>query len=425
MTLPAICAGTARDDERPPTRKPSSASARVGDDVRRALVARVGVNDAEAGGGAGDPGGVVAAELAEVVADGLEHPVALPVEVGDHHRRGGLVEIFLTRGADADADRADPLVETGRTLELGEHGRQPIADRIGDVDEAEPVCGERRPELRDAGLDGGFAARTPGVRVVESRHLRCPTPGVSHPRGVPPISANLCVMSAIRIVGLLAMRGGLADGRGLGCGVVVSARGLAGAGTGDRCLEGSAQGQVGRRPAAHAVAASGLRTLAARDRGPGQEGEPGRSVRRGLVEAAEEVGGLAARVVRRAVSRTGDRDVGRWRVPGQGVRRDDGEGAGQDRSAVAPALQRAPSVAGVRLLQAHGDRRTGYGRSVRAVSGRRGRLCARRPGLLDRCGPAPCGVRGRLCHRAREHRVAVASSARAARRSTCLRRSRR
>ena len=80
--------------------------------------------------------------------------------------------------------------------------------------------------------------------------------------------------------------------------------------------------------------------------------------------------------------------VGRWRVPGQGLRRDDGEGAGPDRGAVAPALQRAPSVAGVRLLQAHGERGTGHGRGVLAVPGRRGRLCARRPGVLDCCGPS-------------------------------------
>ena len=55
----------------------------------RALVARVGVNDGEAGGRARDPGAVVAAELAEVVADGVEDPVARLVEVGDHHRGGG------------------------------------------------------------------------------------------------------------------------------------------------------------------------------------------------------------------------------------------------------------------------------------------------------------------------------------------------
>ena len=255
---------------------------------------------------------------------------------------------------------------------------------------------------RVAGADYETVAVDAAVAVTITEN---DTPGVG-------ISANLFLTPAIRIVGRCAMRGGSADGRGVGSGVVVSARGLAGTGTGDRGLEGSAQGQVGRRPAAHAVAASGLRTLAARDRGPCQEGEPGRSVRRGLVEAAEEVGGLASRVVRRAVSRTGDGDVGRWRVPGQGVRRDDGEGAGPDRGAVAPALQRAPSVAGVRLLQAHGERGTGHGRGVCAVPGRRGRLCARRPGLLDCCGPPPRGVRGGSCHRAREHRGAVASRAR-------------
>ena len=153
-----------------------------------------------------------------------------------------------------------------------------------------------------------------------------------------------------------------------------------------------------------------LRALAARDRGPGQEGEPGGSVRRGLVEASEEVGGLAARLVHRAVSRARDRDVGRWRFSGQSVRRNYGEGARPDRVAVAPALQRAPSVAGVRLLQAHGDRGSGRGRDVCAFSHRRGRLCARRPGLLDRRGPRPCGVFGRSRHRAGEHRVAAVSN---------------
>ena len=42
-------------------------------------------------------------------------------------------------------------------------------------------------------------------------------------------------------------------------------------------------------------------------------------------------------------------------VPGSGRGCDDGEGTGTERVAVAPALQRGPAVADVRLLQADGD----------------------------------------------------------------------
>ena len=139
---------------------------------------------------------------------------------------------------------------------------------------------------------------------------------------------------------------------------------------------GALKGLRDRCPAAHTAAASGLRTLAARDRGPSQEGEPGGSVGRCAVEAAEEVGR------HRAVPRTGDRNVGRWRLSGQGVRRDDGEGAGPDRVVVAPAL---PAL--WRATSSSSQRPRGRARARRSGIFRRGRLCAGRPGLLDRCGP--------------------------------------
>ena len=62
------------------------------------------------------------------------------------------------------------------------------------------------------------------------------------------------------------MRGGLADGRGVGSGVVVSAQ--AGAWPGDRGLE------VPDKSVDALLRTLLLRTLAARDRGPCQEGEP-------------------------------------------------------------------------------------------------------------------------------------------------------
>ena len=142
----------------------------VGDDVARALVARVGVNDGEAGGRARDPGAVVAAELAEVVADGVEDPVARLVEVGDHHRGGGLVEVFPPGGADSDADRAHPLVDAGRAFEPVQRGRQMIADRIGDVEHPKSMLRQCRSEPLDTGLDGRFAARPTGMGVMKSRH---------------------------------------------------------------------------------------------------------------------------------------------------------------------------------------------------------------------------------------------------------------
>ena len=76
----------------------------------------------------------------------------------------------------------------------------------------------------------------------------------------------------------------------------------------------------------------------------------------------------------------------RGRVPGPGRGCDDGEGTGTERVAVARALQRGPAVAGVRLLQADGDRRAGHGRIVGAVPDPCRRPCAGRPRLFDRAG---------------------------------------
>ena len=142
----------------------------VGDDVARALVARVGVNDAEVCGCAGNPCTVRAAELPQVVADGLEDPVTLLVEVCDHDRCRGLVEILSPGRADADADRTHPLVDAGRALEPVQRGGEMIANRIGHVEHAEALLRQCRAQPLDAGLDGGFAGRPAGVGEVKSRH---------------------------------------------------------------------------------------------------------------------------------------------------------------------------------------------------------------------------------------------------------------
>ena len=79
----------------------------------------------------------------------------------------------------------------------------------------------------------------------------------------------------------------------------------------------------------------------------------------------------------------------RGRVPGSGRGCDDGEGTGTERVAVAPALQRGPAVADVRLLQADGNRgagRAGHGRIVGAVPDPRRGPCAGRPRLYRRRG---------------------------------------
>ena len=114
-----------------------------------------------------------------------------------------------------------------------------------------------------------------------------------------------------------------------------------------------------------------------------------------LFEAAEEVGGLASRVVRRAVfanrgwrcrpmagSRSGPSTRRRWKEPG--------------RTGALWRLHysvRLPSLA-CDFFKLTASEGRGTGETFCAVPGRRGRLCARRPGLLDCCGPPPRGVRG-------------------------------
>ena len=93
---------------------------------------------------------------------------------------------------------------------------------------------------------------------------------------------------------------------------------------------------------------------------------------------------------------------------------------GPERVAVAPALQRGPAVAGVRLLQADGDRGAGHGRIVGAVPDPRRRPCAGRPRLFDGPGHSPRGRRGRAADCACQHGVAAAvHDGRAAVRPAC------
>ena len=79
-------------------------------------------------------------------------------------------------------------------------------------------------------------------------------------------------------------------------------------------------------------------------RPPSASGGP---VRRGAVEAAEEIQGLAARAVCASVRGAGSGGHPRRRVPGPGGGCDDGEGTGTERVVVAAALQRGPAVAHV------------------------------------------------------------------------------
>ena len=166
------------------------------------------------------------------------------------------------------------------------------------------------------------------------------------------------------------------------------------AGAGHRGVEGAAQGQDGRQPPADPPAAPRLRTLVAGNGGSRPAGASGGPVRRGTVEAVEEIQGLAARAVCPSVRGAGPGGHPRGRVPGPGRGCDDGEGTGTERVAVARALQRGPAVAGVRLLQADGDRRAGHGRIVGAVPDPCRRPCAGRPRLFDRAGHSPRGGRG-------------------------------
>ena len=70
--------------------------------------------------------------------------------------------------------------------------------------------------------------------------------------------------------------------------------------------------------------------------------------------------------------------------------------------------KRGPAVAGVRLLQADGDRRAGHGRIVGAVPDPCRRPCAGRPRLFDRAGHSPRGGRGRAADCACQYGVAAA-----------------
>ena len=95
--------------------------------------------------------------------------------------------------------------------------------------------------------------------------------------------------------------------------------------------------------------------------------------------------------------------VPRRRVPGSGRGCDDGEGTGTERVAVAPALQRGPAVADVRLLQVDGDRGTGHGGIVGAVPDSRRGPCVGRPGVFDRARNWARGGVGRAADRAGQY----------------------
>ena len=125
--------------------------------------------------------------------------------------------------------------------------------------------------------------------------------------------------------------------------------------------------------------------------------------------AAEEIGGSAARAVRGVVSRTGRRGGGRRRLPGPGVRRDNGRGARQGRLVAAVAPLCPPSFPDLRPLPTHGNERAWSRRVPVALPRPRGRPRARRPRVFDRQGHPSRGGGGRSCHRAREHRPAGAS----------------
>ena len=171
----------------------------------------------------------------------------------------------------------------------------------------------------------------------------------------------------------------------------------------------AAQGQGGGQPAADPAAAPRLRALAAGDGGARPTGATGGPVRRGAVEAPEEIQRVAARAVCPAVpgARPGGRSRGR--IPGSCRGCDDGEGTGPGRVAVAAALQRLPAVAGVRLLQADGDRRVRHGRIAGAVSGPRRRSRSGGSRLFDRSRHPPRGGGGRKADCACEYGVAAAA----------------
>ena len=141
-----------------------------------------------------------------------------------------------------------------------------------------------------------------------------------------------------------------------------------------------------------------------------------------LLKRLKEIQGLVARAVCPPVRGAGSGGHPRRRVPGPGRGCDDGEGTGPERVAVAPALQRGPAVAGVRLLQADGNRGAGHGRIVGAVPDPRRRPCAGRPRLFDGPGHPPRGRRGRAADCACQHGGRCRCARRPGGRSTCLRR---
>ena len=125
--------------------------------------------------------------------------------------------------------------------------------------------------------------------------------------------------------------------------------------------EGAAQGQGSGEPASGLADPSWLRAFAAGDRGPGPAGRACGPFGRGADEAAAKVEGVASGPVPVAVLRTGR--LGRGRLSGAGLRRDDGQGARQDRRLVAHPLQCRLAGAGLRPFPDHP--RQGQGETFR------------------------------------------------------------
>ena len=98
--------------------------------------------------------------------------------------------------------------------------------------------------------------------------------------------------------------------------------------------------------------------------------------------------------------------VHRERIRDSGVRCDGGEGAGEDRLALACPLQCPPAVADLRLLPYHGGVRCRNRRVLCAVPGSSRGLRARRPRLFHGTGDRPCRVVRRPGHGACQHWLA-------------------
>ncbi len=190
--------------------------------------------------------------------------------------------------------------------------------------------------------------------------------------------------------------------RRLGSAGIVPSRQWGGTGAEDGSPEETAEGQVAEQSSADIAVALRRRALLARDRGTRPQGGPGGAGGCGLAEAPAEVAGLAACAVRGTVPGARRGGVGVGQLPSAGLRRHEGAGAGPERLAVAHALQRAPAVVDVRLLQADADGGGGRGRVADAVSDCPGGLHSGRPQVCDGQGDPVRSRGGRPGHGAGE-----------------------